>query len=106
MASRFEKFYRAHIQRVASNVISSACDSYSVHKQIHHFHSVVVAPFKGVGNIALANKGDTCSWKGQLEQRENGNFKVGKSEVRDFSLKLESINRSWKVFNAVILKIL
>ena len=76
MVSRFGKFYRAHIQRVASNVIFSACDSYSVHKQIHHFHSVAVAPFKGVGNIALANKRDTCSWKGQLEKRENGNFKV------------------------------
>jgi hypothetical protein len=64
----------------------------------------VVAPFKGVGNIALTNKGDTCSLKGQLEKRENGNFKVGKSEVRDFPLKLESINRSWKVFNALILE--
>ena len=50
MASRFEKFYRAHILRAASNVISSAYDSYSVHKQTRHFHSAVVAPFKGVSN--------------------------------------------------------
>ena len=42
-------------------------------------------------------KGNTCSWKEQLQNRKVGKFEVGK-----FSFKLESNNRSWKVLNAVL----
>ena len=48
---------------------------------------------------------DTCSWKWQLEKREIGNFWAGKSENRKFSFKLESIYRSWKVYNAVLIQL-
>ena len=46
-------------------------------------------------------RGDTCSWKGQLEKREVGKFKVEKSELEKFLFKLESLNLknfflSWK----------
>ena len=40
--------------------------------------------------------------KGSWKKQEVGNFQVGKLEVRKFPLRLESTNRSWKVFNAVL----
>ena len=39
--------------------------------------------------------------KGSWQKWEVGNFSVWKFEVRKFPFKLESTNRSWKVFNAV-----
>ena len=40
--------------------------------------------------------------KGSWQKWEVGNFSVWKFEVRKFPFKLESNNRSWKVFNAVL----
>ena len=37
---------------------------------------------------------DTCSWKGPLKKKRE----VGQFELRKFPFKLESTNRSWKVF--------
>ena len=60
--------------------------------------------FDRVVQIGHAWARDTCSSKGQLEKNSSWKFWVRKSKVRNFSFKLESADRSWKVFNAVLSK--
>ena len=60
--------------------------------------------FDRVVQIGHAWARDTCSCKGQLEKTRSWKFLVRKSKVRNFPFKLESTDRSWKVFHAVLNK--